>query len=208
MSLSSISCLLIRHGQTDWNKMNKVQGQTDHSQLTLEGESQAKAVGEVLLRHPFLQYKTIEIWTSELSRTRKTGEIIAQVLGFPISSIQSDARLNEANLGKFEGKTTDEYEKDEDYMRRAALPEKERFFVAPDPVNGESYAKVAKRAREAIAEICAKNQEAVKIIISHAGVIDALRKDVTDRYTFPGIKNGEIVVIQVDKGQFSLIEQD
>ena len=75
---------LVRHGETQWNAERRIQGQSD-SPLTAKGEHQAWQVGE--------RAKTLgitHIIASDLGRTRRTAEIIAEACGCEITF---DARL-------------------------------------------------------------------------------------------------------------------
>ncbi len=196
------SFLLIRHGETDWNKEGRLQGQSNEAQLTQQGEDQAQHAANILFNS--LKDKQIEIWTSGLARTDKTASIIAKTLNYPENAIQSDARLKEANHGQLEGKTAAEYEIDPSYQRWENLTSKEQFFNAMDGAQGESYNKVASRAKAALMEIEKLNPQTIKIIVTHGGVINALRKEVTGTYEFPNIKNGEVIVLQKNENEFTL----
>ena len=44
---------VVRHGQSTWNKLQKVQGQNDEAQLTAEGRAMARAVATDLAPHSF-----------------------------------------------------------------------------------------------------------------------------------------------------------
>ena len=88
---------LLRHGQTDWNRDRRIQGQME-SQLTTLGRGHAARQGEILAGLDLPE--TIEAWCSPQVRTRQTAEIaLAQaglVPGF-------DDRLKEVHLGSWEG---------------------------------------------------------------------------------------------------------
>lgn len=85
---------LVRHGQTDWNAANRLQGQSDIP-LNGIGVAQARSLRDQI-RQRGLRFNAI--YSSPLQRARKTAEIIAD--GGPIII---DDRLNERNIGQFEG---------------------------------------------------------------------------------------------------------
>lgn len=199
---SLVTCLLIRHGETDWNQEGRLQGQSNVARLTQEGQDQAQQVAKTLSK--YLQEKEIEIWTSGLARTDQTAAILAKILNYAAHEIRSDVRLKEADHGNLEGKLTAEYENDPSYRRWKKLSPKEQFFQAMDDEKGESYDKVTLRAKAVLKEIAEQNPHRIKIIVTHGGVINALRKSLTGTYDFPSIKNGEIVVIQINDHEFSL----
>src|SRR5436190_13583852 len=130
---------LALHGQTEWNRDGRVQGQLD-SPLTEHGRRQAVMAARILGRQNLVS-GTFEIVCSPLGRTRETARIIAAELGFDISAIRSDERLKEVSLGQWDGHTRAEIE--------ARWPENiagsdhyNWFFRSPD---GETHDDVARR---------------------------------------------------------------
>lgn len=95
---------LIRHGLTDWNKIGRIQGQSDIP-LNDEGRRQAHMLAERLLKE---EYKWDFVITSNLSRAQETGAIIADALKIPL--YDPDSRLVEKAFGKAEGMTATERE--------------------------------------------------------------------------------------------------
>ena len=69
---------LVRHGETQWNAERRIQGQSD-SPLTAKGEQQAMQVGERART-----FGITHVISSDLGRTRRTAEIIAQACGCDI----------------------------------------------------------------------------------------------------------------------------
>lgn len=83
---------LIRHGETDWNRLDLMQGQSD-IELNALGEAQARAIA------PFIQSLHIEaVVTSDLKRAQRTAE-----LALPHLPRNLDPRLREVHLGQGEG---------------------------------------------------------------------------------------------------------
>ncbi|MBM7564507.1 histidine phosphatase family protein [Paenibacillus sacheonensis] len=93
---------LIRHGQTEWNELGKIQGQTDIP-LNPEGIRQAQALAHRLVREP-LQWDAVI--SSDLQRAMQTAELIAKTLGIP--QLHPDTRLRERFYGEVEGTTEQE----------------------------------------------------------------------------------------------------
>jgi 2,3-bisphosphoglycerate-dependent phosphoglycerate mutase len=86
--------LLIRHGETEWNAIKRLQGHLDIA-LNAEGERQAAALGHALMD------ETIDvIVSSDLQRAMQTAQAIAQPRGMPI---KVDPGLRERCYGAFEG---------------------------------------------------------------------------------------------------------
>lgn len=91
---------VMRHGQTDWNVLKKVQGFTD-IELNSNGINQAKESKKI-----FNKYDIDLIISSPLKRARKTAEIISQDKKTPIILNEN---LKERGFGELEGRnpTTD-----------------------------------------------------------------------------------------------------
>lgn len=68
--------VVVRHGETAWNAISKVQGQLD-VELNETGRQQAAEVGDRLSREP----KPSVIYTSDLQRASETAQIIASKCG-------------------------------------------------------------------------------------------------------------------------------
>jgi broad specificity phosphatase PhoE len=93
-----ITFFVFRHGETDWNKLRKVQGQTD-IELNETGIEQAVVLKE------FFASRHIEIcYSSDLKRAYKTAEISLQGLD---CEIIKESSLREASFGEVEGMLRD-----------------------------------------------------------------------------------------------------
>jgi glucosyl-3-phosphoglycerate phosphatase len=107
---------VIRHGETEWNRQSRWQGDLD-SPLTAEGRQQAVAMGE-LLRRIGITPASHRFYASPLGRARLT----AQLLLGSSDAITEDARLREISVGQWTGLTRDEI------RARANLPEAAHFL--------------------------------------------------------------------------------
>jgi broad specificity phosphatase PhoE len=97
--------LLIRHGQTDWNKEKRTNGQTDTS-LNEIGILQAKDLSFKLQQeHPDIT----QIYSSDLIRAYSTAEETAKLFAL---AINKDARLKEMKYGEAEGQIKSEHVKE------------------------------------------------------------------------------------------------
>lgn len=100
---------LVRHGETQWNAERRIQGQSD-SPLTAKGEQQAMQVGERAR-----SLGITHIISSDLGRTKRTAEIIAQACGCDITF---DSRLRELDMGVLEKRQIDSLTEEEEGWRR------------------------------------------------------------------------------------------
>ena len=88
--------VMLRHGQTDYNATNRMQGQLD-TDLSDLGRNQAGAAAEVLAkRQPLL------IVSSDLRRAHDTALVLGERSGLPV---EVDTRLRETHLGDWQDLT-------------------------------------------------------------------------------------------------------
>ena len=90
--------LICRHGESIWNKENKFAGWSEVP-ITDKGKKDSIKVAEKLLKENFIPNK---IYTSDLIRTKQTGEIIKNKIN-PSIILESDWRINEKHYGSYEG---------------------------------------------------------------------------------------------------------
>jgi len=91
--------ILLRHGQSQWNLENRFTGWVDVD-LTAEGEAQARRGGELIAEAGF---KPAVMFTSVLTRARRTGAIALQAAGLKDVPTIEDWRLNERHYGGLTG---------------------------------------------------------------------------------------------------------
>jgi broad specificity phosphatase PhoE len=156
-----------RHGETDWNRERRLQGQHDIP-LNALGRAQAQRCGQVLADLLGKRGRAIEDYdflSSPLGRARETMELIRDEMGLDPRAYRTDARLMEMSFGRWEGFTFAELQARE----AAALAARERDkwgFVLP---GGESYAQLAVRISAWYAGI-----QRDSVVSSHGGVCRAL----------------------------------
>lgn len=148
--------LLIRHGETDWNRAGKFQGQIDVP-LNDNGRNQASKAAE------FLKTTTIDFgFTSPMLRPKETAQII---LGNRTLTLVDNADLREIGHGLWEGKYEAEI--------KAAYPgELERWHAQPETVQmpeGENLQDVWTRATAAWSQIVQQvgNTNHTGIVVAH-----------------------------------------
>jgi broad specificity phosphatase PhoE len=135
----------IRHGETEWNALGRLQGTRDIP-LNELGRVQATQAGNILaelLAHDGHDRTRIPYVASPLIRARATMELVRETLTLPAEGYGLDDRLREIGYGKWEGFTLPEMEAADPlfYARRQT----EKWALAPE--DGETYADVERRVR-------------------------------------------------------------
>ena len=131
---------LVRHGETDWNRLGKFQGQRD-IHLNDPGLVQARETARAALA-----WEPTAIYASPLTRTMQVASEIARLTGLPVTQ---DSRLMELDLGDVEGVSGSEM--------RAGWPEVHRVWRdAPELAampGGESLEELEDRVWRAFVDI-------------------------------------------------------
>ena len=96
--------ILVRHGQSLWNKERKFTGFMD-IELTEKGKSEARHAGRLIKK---LNIGFDAYFTSELKRAINSLSIILEVLDIPDVEINKAWELNERHYGDLTGKNKDE----------------------------------------------------------------------------------------------------
>lgn len=152
---------LVRHGETDWNLRNIVQGQSDIP-LNQTGITQAESLARKLKTENFAA-----VYASDLVRAVTTARIIASQLGL---EVQVDRRLREINQGLWEGYSIDEIiEKFPEEFR-----DKNNNPLVPVNCGAESVAEVVTRMVQAANDIFIAHRDEKVLLVSHGFAISAL----------------------------------
>ena len=125
---------VIRHGQTEWNLIRRMQGRLD-SPLTHAGMEQAHTHGEVLKGCDPIE----EMYVSPSGRTRETAYIINSYVRAPVEYVDA---LLERDVGHWSGLTVEELEEAFPQAWRERLDDPYHHR----PPEGESLADMAERA--------------------------------------------------------------
>lgn len=147
----------VRHGETEWNKADRICGISE-SPLTELGRQQAAEAGEYIKAQGF---RIDEILHSPLGRAKETASIISGITGIPM---REEKRIREHNFGKFEGTSP----KDSPDFILA----KQNF--ANDFEGGESLFRVAQRVYNVLDEIMA-DETRVYLLVAHGGIFRFIR---------------------------------
>ena len=176
---------LVRHGQSEWNRLGRIQGRTD-SPLTGHGREQAVALGRMLRKA--LSDPAIDIVASPLGRARETATIIAGELGRAASEVRTDELITDFDVGELAGYPGwDAVADDHPELARLRLEDPVRF----QPAGGESGAEVLARAQAFLAARQAAGRDT--LVVGH-GVINKFI-----RAAARGVTGGDIIALGEDQ---------
>ena len=157
--MTHLNILLMRHGQTDWNKAGRWQGHTDIP-LNETGRQQAEALGKRLKSWPIKA-----IYTSDLQRCVQTAVPLANALGV---KPKLAPLWRERDVGDFGGMTGEQTRQQYPEIWAKAT----RGMV--DPPNGEPFIEVQRRAWQAYETVAEAHDEGTVAVVTHGGLLHAL----------------------------------
>lgn len=158
--------LVIRHGETQWNRAGRLQGRMD-TPLTANGVRQAMAVGQHHLNRVDWS-GPIRFWVSPLGRARQTASILADIWDVPFDDFAVDPALVERSYGQWEGLTQAEIRQTRGHEYEAN--QRDPFHFAME--GGESRVAVAARLSAWSQEL---DRNFLHVVVSHSGCLRSLR---------------------------------
>jgi len=161
-----MNLILIRHGETDWNRIGRCQGVADIV-LNENGKRQAKELAESLKNHDIKA-----VYSSHLKRAFETAQEIAKHHNL---SVQVDPGLQEMNQGDLEGLTFP-------YIRDRYAEILKKWRESPETLrlpNGESLIEVQERAWEAFEKVHKLHLGETVVAVSHNLTIITLLCKIT-----------------------------
>jgi 2,3-bisphosphoglycerate-dependent phosphoglycerate mutase len=132
--------LLVRHGETDWNRDGRFQGHADPS-LNARGRRQAEELADRLGDVPLTA-----VYTSDLRRASETAEVVGLRKGVPVVA---DRDLREIDVGSWAGRT--------------------RAEIGDDDWDGETYEQHRERVLAALRSIAAEHPNGDVLVVTHGG---------------------------------------
>ena len=156
--------ILIRHGETDWNRELRFQGQVDVP-LNSVGHEQARRLGERLADEP-----AHLLVCSDLTRTRQTALPIMEQSRHPMGGTVFNAALREQNFGVVDGMRVDDI--------KAAHPDAWaqwiRFQADYAFTGGESTQQFHGRVMATLRTLVAEHAGKTLMLVTHGGVLDMI----------------------------------
>ena len=184
---------MVRHGQTDWNASQKVQGHTDIP-LNLEGEKQA-----ILLDEHFTDISFDGVFSSDLVRVKKTAQLAT--LSKKIA-VQTTALLRERFMGELEGAHRDEFLRLE--KLRGDLTQEQQLVHRLVP-SMESEEEVIARVITFLREIAVGYAGKTVLVVSHGAVMRILLQHLgfaTQQHPIKVIENTAYIQMRCDGVDF------
>ncbi|HJS04981.1 MAG TPA: histidine phosphatase family protein [Variovorax sp.] len=161
----STELILIRHGETDWNRELRFQGHIDVP-LNDTGHEQARRLGLRLARES-VQF----LVSSDLMRAQQTAAPAAQQLGL---DIVGSVALREQSFGIVEGMNAEEIQR----LHPRAWEDWLQFNEDHRMPEGESPREFHARVIEVLGRIAAAHQQQTVMVVTHGGVLDMVWRTV------------------------------
>ena len=150
--------VLVRHGQTEWNRIERFRGRADVA-LNDTGLAQAAATGKRIAA----EWSPAAIYSSPLSRAVKTAEAIAAHFAV---SVQAEPGLTDIDYGEWQGLTPRE-------ARERWPVALDDWYVRPQDAQipgGETLADLRHRAMSAVKELGDRHPEHTIVVVGHTVV--------------------------------------
>lgn len=193
---------IIRHGETDWNIVRRLQGRSN-TKLNDRGRELARITGKALRNVPFTR-----CYSSPLDRAMETAQILLENRNIPIIP---DDRLCEIGFGIYEGLICSK--------KNYEIPDPEfmYFFSASEkyhcPEGGESLEQLCTRTTAFLREL-AENpefEEETILITTHGaalrGLLSSIQMEDLSQFWKGGVyKNCSVTILEAHKGQVRLLE--
>lgn len=157
----ALRLLLIRHGETEWNRLSRMQGQTDTC-LSEAGEMQARALATRLRAE-----EIDTAYASDLQRAWRTAELATAGRGI---AVRRDPVWREMSFGQWEGLTYDQViQRDADLAERRL---RNPAHVAPP--EGEHLLDVQRRVLPAVERLRVQHDGQTVLVATHGGTLRVL----------------------------------
>ena len=200
--MCNMTVYIVRHGETDYNKVFWLQGDAD-MELNAYGRQLARLTAEGMRQIAF-----DKAFCSPLIRARETAQII---LGERDALLSADDRLREISFGEYEGLCY----RGKDY--NVPDPDFGNFFDAPEkytiPPGGEGFGEVIARTGAFWEELThdPANEGKTILVVSHGGAIRGLmsyiQKTPLERYWGNGLhRNCAATILEVSGDDVRIVE--
>ena len=193
---------LFRHGETEWNKDRRLQGQSDVP-LNAFGRELAEETARALEREGVVFDRA---FSSPLSRALETARILT---GRNIS-LETDRRLMEMNFGAYEGSAFDPPKKDPAHPLHDFLCRPEAYVPA---AGAESFGEVMARARNFLEEkiLPLEGSCGTVLVAAHGAfnrcLLGTVRNMPLEDFWKVGLPNCAVSILSMEAGKFTVLEE-
>ncbi|NET72886.1 MAG: histidine phosphatase family protein [Sphaerospermopsis sp. SIO1G2] len=165
--------IIVRHGQSTYNIERRIQGRTDASSLTEQGQSDATKTGKALSKIAFQA-----IYSSPLTRAKSTAEIIYSQLVDKSVTIQTTKSLVEVDLPLWAGMLSKDVQDKfpDDYQTWKTRPHEFKMVINDTQGTQEHFPVLAlyAQAKQFWQEILSRHSGETVLIVAHNGINRAL----------------------------------
>lgn len=183
--------LLLRHGETEWNRVDRIQGWGDIS-LNERGRRQARAAAQCIAE----EYSDVaRLLSSDLPRATETAETVASAVGFDDFEVEYDRTWRERDFGVYQGEAGDQFFEENPQF---AIIDGHDGAKGNVPEDGESYVEFRERVRAAWDDLRTEAEDTV-VVVTHSGVIRAIIAAIEDAFI-------EEVFVEYDVANGSITE--
>jgi len=197
MSSATCECYFVRHGETDWNLQDRIQGHTDIP-LNSTGIAQAKRLRQHLADVPFSA-----AFSSDLSRAQQTAALILTPRSI---SITASLALRERSAGALEGLHKDEFdEKIRPFMLSEQAKNHTSYLETPWHPELETMHSVYKRVTQLLFHLAPHHLGESLLFVSHGGVL----RSILDHLSFIPktrwmVENCGFIKLQIEQCELKL----
>ena len=189
--------VLVRHGQTEWNRVERFRGRFDVP-LNETGLAQAAATA----RRIAAEWRPVAVYSSPLSRAARTAAAVARHFGLPV---QAEPGLIDIDYGNWQGLTPDE--------ARTRWPEiVEAWYHAPQRAHipgGETLEQVRARGVATVRILAARHTDQTIVLVSHTVINRAILLGImelnSDRFWHIRQDTCAINIFETDGDDFVLV---
>lgn len=192
--------ILIRHGETDWNRELRFQGQVDVA-LNGTGHEQARRIAARLAAQA-VDLGMAGLYVSDLLRARQTAQPLAEALDLPM---QPEASLREQSFGDVDGMRVDDIK----LQHPKAWEEWLRFQADYAMPGGETTRAFHARVTSGILRLAAERVGQTLVVVTHGGVLDMIYRSALslglDGPRQSEIPNGGLNRVRVSSDGFEIL---
>jgi len=189
--------LLVRHGQTEWNRVERFRGRADVP-LNEAGLQQTEATG----RRVAAEWQPVAIYSSPLSRAARTAQAIGRYAGL---TVETHSGLADIDYGDWQGLTPDE--------ARSRWPAMvDLWYNAPQLARipgGETLDALRVRAMKAVDELAARHAGQIIVLVGHTVINRIILLGVlgfkNERFWHIRQEPCAINMFEVDAGDYTLV---